>query len=93
MAEFLQECYLSAGEVEPLAGKQQRIEAAAARLTEAGSPIRLIRSIVVPEDETWFLLWEAEAEQAVREVCRRARIGVGRITRSVALPLVIDDPA
>jgi hypothetical protein len=47
-----------------------------------GIPVRLVRSIFVPEDETCLLLVEAPTADAVREVARRAGLAFERITRA-----------
>jgi hypothetical protein len=43
-----------------------------------GTPVRLLRSIFVPEDDTCFLLYEALSSEAVRTALRRADLSAGR---------------
>jgi hypothetical protein len=56
---------------------------AAEELTRAGTPVRFLRSIFVPADETWFLLFEADSAAAVREAARRAGLAVERVAEAV----------
>ena len=56
---------------------------AAATLTAEGTPIRFIRSILVPEDETCFFVFEAASPIAVQEVARRAGCGEARVSRAI----------
>ena len=48
----------------------------------AGEPqARYLRSFVVPEDETCYLLYEAESAAAVREAAERAGLQFERIVQ------------
>lgn len=60
-----------------------RARAAAAQMRREGTPIRVVRSFFVPEDELWFCLIEARSSDAVAEAGRRAELGVGRIQKAV----------
>jgi hypothetical protein len=53
---------------------------AADRLREEGMPVRFLRSLFVPEDESCFFLYEGPSAEAVGEAGRRAR------SRSDAFP-------
>jgi len=48
-----------------------------------GTPIRVLRSFFVPEDELWFCLYEARSSDDVAEASRRAKLGLGRIQKAV----------
>ena len=48
-----------------------------------GTPIRVLRSFFVPEDELWFCLYEARSSDTVAEASRRAELGLGRIQKAV----------
>jgi Nickel responsive protein SCO4226-like len=78
---FLAETYLpattSSDEMERSASE------AAATLTAEGTPIRFIRSILVPEDETCFFVFEAASPVTVQEVARRAGCGDARVSRAI----------
>jgi hypothetical protein len=78
---FLAETYL------PASTSSDEMErsalAAAAALTAEGTPIRFLRSILVPEDETCFFVFEATSPMAVQEVARRAGWGEARVSRAI----------
>ena len=90
MVTFLAETYVpattSSAEVE-----RSAIEAAAA-LTAEGTPIRFLRSILVPEDETCFFVFEATSPMAVQEVTRRAGCGEARVSRASKSPRQKEGP-
>jgi hypothetical protein len=46
-------------------------------------PVRFVRAIFMPEDETCFFLYEAGSVEAVREAARRAGLGSERITAAL----------
>jgi len=48
-----------------------------------GTPIRVLRSFFIPEDELWFCLYEARSSDTVAEASRRAELGLGRIQKAV----------
>ena len=83
MAEYLLELYIARGDPATVADAAERARAAAADVSEMGSPVRYVRAIFVPEDETCFLLWEACSVEAVREAARRAGLGSERITEAL----------
>ena len=86
MAEFVVELYLSAAQLftaPDLIGAASR---AAADVSRDGQSVRCVRSFVVPEDETCFLLFEARSIDAVREVLGRAGLSAGRVTEAMNLP-------
>ncbi len=81
--EFLAELYLPrlrAGELDDAAA---RARAAAAAMRRDGTPVRYVRSLFVPEDETCFFLFEAPSAEAVAEASRRAGIAVERVVEAV----------
>jgi hypothetical protein len=45
-----------------------------------------VRSIFLPEDETWLLLVEADSAESVREAARRAELTFDRVSQAVAEP-------
>ncbi len=55
MAEFLLEQYVSRADGDAVERDQERARIAAEELTQEGTPIRVVRSIFVPKDETCFL--------------------------------------
>jgi Protein of unknown function (DUF4242) len=83
MAEYLLELYVSRGDSCAVASGAERARAAAEELTEEGTPVRYMRAIFVPEDETCFFLYEAGSVEAVREAARRAGLGSERVTEAL----------
>ena len=79
MAEFLVELYVSRVDADGAEREAQRARRAAAALTAEGQPVRLVRSIFVPEDETCFLLVEADTAEAVHETAMRAAVRFERV--------------
>ena len=82
MPRYLAELYLpkaGPGELEKAAA---RACTAAEEMSRAGSAVRYLRSIFVPGDETWFLLYEAPAA-VVLEAGARAGISVERVVDAV----------
>ena len=60
-----------------------RARLAAAELKREGMPVRFLRVIFVPEDETCFLLYEAASPEAAAEAAERAAIPVERVVEAV----------
>lgn len=56
---------------------------AAEALTREGTPVRYLRFIFVPDDETCFHLYEAPSVDAVREAALRAAVPVERIAEAL----------
>jgi hypothetical protein len=84
VAEFLLELYVSRTDAVAVEEGASRARSAAEQLTREGTPVRYVRSIFVPEDETCFLLCEAASVEAVRETARRAALSFERIAEAVA---------
>jgi hypothetical protein len=84
MTEFLIELYVPPSRHAAIADGTRRFEHAAAELMAAGRPVRLVRSILVPEDETCFLLVEAVTAESVRETAARAALSVERVVETAA---------
>jgi hypothetical protein len=61
-----------------------RARAAAAEISTIGGHVRCLRSIFVPEDETWFLLYEAASAATVSRAIARGGLRCGRIVEAVA---------
>ena len=84
MAEFVVECYVSRADAGAVARGAERARLAAEELTREGTPVRYLRSIFVPEDETCFFMCEAVSADAVREAARRAALPFERVAEAVA---------
>lgn len=52
-------------------------------MTAEGTPVRFLRSIFVPEDESCFFLYEARDPETVGEAVRRADLGAGPIRTTI----------
>jgi hypothetical protein len=83
MAEFLAEMYLPRHTADLARQYADRAERGAADLTLAGVPVRCVRSILVPEDETFLLLYVAPSVAAVRQAMVRAGLGWDHISAAV----------
>jgi hypothetical protein len=82
MRQFLVETYVAAGKVDlPATGARAR--AAAETLSSSGQAVRYLRSILLPEDETCFHLFEGESRQAVERVSEAAGIRRLRIVEAI----------
>jgi hypothetical protein len=70
MRAFMVELYISRADPEAVPRAALRTQRAAIRMSRRGTPVRYLRSIYVKEDETCFLLYEAESIDAVRDAAR-----------------------
>lgn len=82
MTEFLIELYVSRTDHDTVSRHAERARRAAAELTREGTPVRYVRSIFVPEDETCFLLFEAGSVGAVREAAHRAALAYEHVAET-----------
>jgi hypothetical protein len=80
--EFLAESYLEAADPETDA----RLAAVAAIGSSPGAAVRHLRTIVIPEDETLLVLYDAPSAEAVRQALERAGIRCDRVTRATLRP-------
>jgi len=62
-----------------------RARSAASRSSRQGSPVRLLRSVFVPEDETCLFVYEASSLGAVRAAARSADLICTRVRRTLRL--------
>jgi Protein of unknown function (DUF4242) len=84
MAEFLVELYVSREDAAAVESGAESARRAADELTREGTPVRYLRSIFVPEDETCFFLYEASNAVDVIEATRRADLPFERIAEALA---------
>jgi hypothetical protein len=82
VAEFLLEQYVSRTDSAAVERGEERARVAAEQLTREGTPVRFLRSIFVPEDETGFYLCEAASVEAVRELAKRAALPYQRLVEA-----------
>jgi hypothetical protein len=83
MTSFLVETYTPA--MINIVEVEARARRAAAQLAEAGTEVRYLRAIFVPEDETCFHLFEAASLDAVRAASERAGLSAQRIVEAVGV--------
>jgi hypothetical protein len=48
-----------------------------------GTPVRFVRSVFVPEDDTCFYLFRAVSADAVREAATRAELTFGGVSQTL----------
>jgi hypothetical protein len=63
-----------------------RARAGAEQLAAKGVPVRFLRAIFVPEDESCCFLYEARSAEAVAEAGRHAQLAILRVQESVRMP-------
>jgi hypothetical protein len=83
-AGYLVECYWTGVSEEELAAAMSRASAIAAEVRTRGGDVDIVGSILVPEDETVFCLFDG-AEEDVREVSEHAEVPFARVVRSVRI--------
>lgn len=83
MPSFLAETFHPALRLPELRESEDRVRAAAKALTRAGTPVRYVRSIFVPEDEICFFVLEAPSEAAARAAASKARLRIERVVEAV----------
>ena len=83
MPLYLAELYQSSAESGDLAQAAARARAAASAMAKTGTRIRYVRSVFVPSDETWFLLYDADLASDVVEAAGRAGIHLERVVEAL----------
>jgi len=81
MNRYLAEVYLGhAGELEAMA---EPVLATVRAVRGEGTPVRHLRSIFVPEDQTCLVLFEAGSAAAVQQVAERTGLQVTRVVAAM----------
>ena len=83
MAQFLAELYLSRARPGDLGEVVRR--ACAVSGSDGGTPVRYLRSIYIPNDETCLHLFDAVSAQELCAACRHAGVRVDRIVEATEL--------
>jgi len=83
VAQFILELYVARTDPTAVDEGAERVRAAAERLSLEGTPVVFLRSIFVPEDETCFLLFEANSIEAVRAAAERANLPFDRVSEAI----------
>ena len=84
MTSYVVEAYVSRLCGDDLAALERRARRGAAAVTRAGQPVRYVRSVFLPEDETCLLFFEAVSAEAVEQATERAEIPFERIVEALA---------
>jgi hypothetical protein len=84
MTGFLVELYIARTDPGAVERAAERVHLAAEEQRRRGTPVRYLRSIFVPEDETCFMLFEATSADAVRDAASAATLPFERIIGAVA---------
>ena len=74
MTEFLVELYVSATEEQRLTHQLGCARTAAELQRAQGVPVRYVRSILVPEEETCFVFYDAPSREAAGDTARLANL-------------------
>src|SRR5919199_4481830 len=80
---YIVECFWPDVHAEQVERAGERAKKSAERLSGEGTAVEYTGSILVPEDEIVFYLFEGPSAEAVREVCRRAEITPERVVGSI----------
>jgi hypothetical protein len=83
VAQYLVELFVPRTDALVVPAAVRRVRLAAEDLARAGTAVRYLRSIFVPEDEICFLLFEAACAQDVRDAARSADLPFERISEAV----------
>jgi len=83
VSEFLVEVYATREAATAVPGSEE-VAAAAEQLTREGRHVQLVRSIFVPEDETCFYIFQAQAGDDVREAATRAGLRFDHVRKAVS---------
>lgn len=86
MPIFVGERYLPQARQDVALDEAERIRAAVSRLAPGGSPVRLLSTTYVPNEEWVFDLFEAESADRVEDVYAEGGVAVERVTEGVHLP-------
>jgi hypothetical protein len=84
--EFLLEFYVSRSDGAAVADGARRARAAAAQLNREGTPVRYLRSLFLPDEETCFYLYEAASADAVRAAACRAQLPSHTVAEAITEP-------
>jgi hypothetical protein len=83
--EYAVELFLGRPSAAALDDLAERARLAAAELARSGTAVRYVRSILVPADETCFVLYEAESADAVARATRLAELTFERIVEALTV--------
>jgi len=81
---YLVEHYRPGARVEELRRSAELLRNTAGEMEREGRQVRLLRSTIVPIDESFLCVFDAASEGLVREAYARAGIPFERISRAIA---------
>jgi hypothetical protein len=90
LTTFLLELYVPKADCTAVTLGAARLAHAAAKLTAEGTPVRMGRTIFVPEDETCYVLVEAATVETVRQAAERASLPLERVVATTGDPATRD---
>jgi len=79
LTTFLLELYVPKAEGSSPTSGVERLGSAAEELSAEGTSVRVVCTIVVPDDETCYVLVEAATAETVRDLARRAALPFERV--------------
>jgi hypothetical protein len=85
MSEFLVEVYVSRAAALLMPGHDE-VCRVAGELTSGGTPVRLLGSLFVPEDETYLYLFEAASSEAAHAAATRSGLQPARVVQAMSDP-------
>lgn|SRR5690348_5185424 len=83
MQTYLLELYAPSATARAVRDAAARAQQAADELCAEGTPIRYLRSVFVPDDETCFHLYAADSIATLHMAATRAGFGDGRIVEAI----------
>ena len=83
MSEFVGEMYLARTDLDAVHRTAALARAAAEALALDGADVRYVQSMFVPDDETFFCVYEAASADAVRAAAARAFLTFDRIAEAM----------
>jgi hypothetical protein len=86
MLEYLVEVYVSRYAASDTPGPEE-VRRAAGELTDSGTPVRLVGSVFVPDDEVYLYLFEATSSEAAHEATVRSGLRPARVLEAVSCPV------
>lgn len=86
MPVYVGERYIPGAQQVIAMAQAQQIRLTVLRLAREGSPVRLLSTTFVPNEEWVFDLFQADSAEQVRQVYDTSRVPVERVTEGVHLP-------
>jgi hypothetical protein len=84
MASYLVETYLARGQPGERTARELRARSTAGELTLAGTRVRFVRSIHVPEDEICFFVFDANSARDAALAAQHAGLDAFRVVEAVS---------